>query len=472
MTDETRKEKRRRSSAKLFVLIVMGAALVPLMLFGWKELYTRHLERVPPVVEASELPRGVGVAPVRASFRISDSHSGLDHLKVTVTNADGKKRELLDRELAGSEAEDVSIEFGGVASGVEEGNISLDVEVSDKSIWGTVVRRSYPLRVDFQKPKIDLLGEWPSIKEGSSGLIFYKAFDEEIGAAGVRIGSTIFPGYPAKYIDSDLEDKNLYVALFAVRAGDAVRDLPVRAFVEDTVGNASSVSYPGKILPMESKKTSLDLTEDFVRSRAALFAKEGGDPKSKFIDALKRSKLSDEDLKSAVLSTSRFDRLWADRFFNPQGSLIRKFGEDLSFTFRNEVIASQLIESNDYDMQKLEREVRAINDGIVSLAGNLGTYGRMVAIDHGLGLFSIYGNLREISTERGAKISGGEIVGFAGESGLKPDGTLLLEVRVHGIPADPNEWLSSGWYAREITKRVDDVRRRYRLPVKVGQILR
>jgi septal ring factor EnvC (AmiA/AmiB activator) len=85
--------------------------------------------------------------------------------------------------------------------------------------------------------------------------------------------------------------------------------------------------------------------------------------------------------------------------------------------------------------------VHAVAAGDVVLAGQLGTYGQTVIVEHGGGDYSVYGSLSEIKVAKGAHISKGEVIGDVGTSDPDLPPHLHFEIR-HGGPAvDPTTWL-------------------------------
>jgi len=85
--------------------------------------------------------------------------------------------------------------------------------------------------------------------------------------------------------------------------------------------------------------------------------------------------------------------------------------------------------------------VRSVAAGDVVLAGQLGTYGQTVIVEHGGGDYSVYGSLGKISVSKGAHISKGQVVGEVGTSDPDLPPHLHFEIR-HGGPAvDPTSWL-------------------------------
>ena len=85
-------------------------------------------------------------------------------------------------------------------------------------------------------------------------------------------------------------------------------------------------------------------------------------------------------------------------------------------------------------------DASAIHDGTVAFAGPFSGFGNLVILDHGLQTFSLYGDLLEIATRKGARVERGQPIGSVGAT---PSGTagLYFELRVDGRPVDPLQWL-------------------------------
>jgi murein DD-endopeptidase MepM/ murein hydrolase activator NlpD len=81
--------------------------------------------------------------------------------------------------------------------------------------------------------------------------------------------------------------------------------------------------------------------------------------------------------------------------------------------------------------------VRAAASGSVTAAGWAGGYGRQVRIAHGGGLASSYSHLSGLAVAPGGRVSAGQIIGYAGSSGLSTGPHVHYEVRRNGMPVDP-----------------------------------
>jgi septal ring factor EnvC (AmiA/AmiB activator) len=85
--------------------------------------------------------------------------------------------------------------------------------------------------------------------------------------------------------------------------------------------------------------------------------------------------------------------------------------------------------------------VHSVAAGDVVLAGQLGTYGQTVIVEHGGGDYSVYGSLNTIKVSKGEHVSKGEVIGTVGVSDPDLPAHLHFEIR-HGGPAvNPTTWL-------------------------------
>jgi len=81
--------------------------------------------------------------------------------------------------------------------------------------------------------------------------------------------------------------------------------------------------------------------------------------------------------------------------------------------------------------------VRASNAGHVVLASHLYLSGKTVIIDHGQGVFSLYGHLSKISVKRGDIIKKGAVLGRVGNTGRSTGPHLHWSVRIRDSRVDP-----------------------------------
>jgi len=80
-------------------------------------------------------------------------------------------------------------------------------------------------------------------------------------------------------------------------------------------------------------------------------------------------------------------------------------------------------------------------DGIVAYADFMNGYGRVIILDHGRGLSTVYGHLSGFSVMNGQEVHRGDIIGHVGLSGRSTGPHLHYEVRINDTPVNPYKYL-------------------------------
>ena len=86
----------------------------------------------------------------------------------------------------------------------------------------------------------------------------------------------------------------------------------------------------------------------------------------------------------------------------------------------------------------------AANDGIVVKAEYNTAYGRMVIIDHGGGISTLYAHGSEFLVEVGQTVKRGDAVLKVGSSGYSTGPHAHFEVRINGVVTDPMPYITNG----------------------------
>jgi septal ring factor EnvC (AmiA/AmiB activator) len=86
--------------------------------------------------------------------------------------------------------------------------------------------------------------------------------------------------------------------------------------------------------------------------------------------------------------------------------------------------------------------VRAVNDGQVAYADWYKGYGKLVILEHGNGLYTLYGNLSRLDLKKGDRVIRGQVIGLAGDTGSLKGSKLYFEIRQNGEAQDPLAWLA------------------------------
>jgi len=142
-------------------------------------------------------------------------------------------------------------------------------------------------------------------------------------------------------------------------------------------------------------------------------------------------------LKSKVFSSSANEPLWSGDFRAPvTAEPTDSFGTRRVFNGKIDSVHKGM------DFRAATgTPVHAGNSGVVVLARPLYYEGNCVAIDHGLGLFTISMHLSRIDVKEGERVSKGELVGLSGATGRVTGPHLHWAVRWQNAYLDPAKML-------------------------------
>ena len=132
------------------------------------------------------------------------------------------------------------------------------------------------------------------------------------------------------------------------------------------------------------------------------------------------------------------------RSTNTPGSLVRPAGGAMTGWW-GEARRSHIHSGIDFDGDTGDPVVSA-GTGVVTHAGvapaGYGGYGLMVVVDHGNGVSTLYAHLSRVRVVLGQAVAPGDDLGAIGTTGNVTGSHLHFEVRVNGVPVNPNPWVA------------------------------
>jgi murein DD-endopeptidase MepM/ murein hydrolase activator NlpD len=129
----------------------------------------------------------------------------------------------------------------------------------------------------------------------------------------------------------------------------------------------------------------------------------------------------------------------------PLDTPVKQFEITSSFGVRRDPFTGSFSQHLGLDMASpYKSSVSSPGEGKVVYAGWDGGYGRMVEVDHGMGLITRYGHLSRILVKEGEHVSRGTVLGHLGCSGRCSGPHVHYEVLVNGKPVNPLKFLKAG----------------------------
>jgi len=413
-----------------------------------------------PVASLDGVPRVIGRDTVlHVSAR--DRGTGLAHLEIrlvpqnatagfVLASADYPRRSFRGSGIGEAAIEGTAKDAGGLA----EGPAMLEVWVKDHSWLPRFTHEpaiTQPVVVDLTPPTIGVVSEERIAKLGGAETVVYRVAPDA-AASGVQVGKEYFPGVAGLFADP-----NMRVAVFAL-AQDAPDARPV-VVATDEAGNRQEAPVGIVVKPRVFAEKRLELSQDFLARKVPELLHANGMPDGPdLVDGYLRI---NRDLRATtelrvreICGESTPKQLWEGGFLRlPNSAPLSGYADRRSYVLDGKVIDNQT--HLGFDLASLRgASVPSANAGKVVFAGPLGIYGDTVIIDHGLGVFTLYGHLSAIDVAVGTDVARGTPIGKTGETGLAGGDHLHFSVMIHGVHVDPVEWWDGHWIEDHVLRRV------------------
>ncbi len=448
---------RSRNSNKSGSKIVGGFLLIAL-LAGAGYIYTApEFERIAPTVQSSDNIYWNRTDPLK--LKLSDN-VGLSHFELILS--DGVQSLIVGQGDLEKDTKEQTLLVTYPKSKILDSKakkLYLKVSVNDSSLWnfsqGNKTVKDIDIKVDYKRPNVNVLANSYSITQGGSALVVFQANDENLDTLYVQAGEKKFKAQPYK-------KEGYYAALIAWPFNK--QDFNAKIIAIDTAHNTRVTDIPFYLKNRNYKVSWIKAKDNFIDGKITDLA--SSDPDYAAIDdkleklrAINETmRLKNEDLihkLSENLDTAILDSWKIEKFYPlKNGAKVASYGDERHYyydTKENEVSQSYHV---GYDLASTKMAaIKTSNSGKVVYANENGIYGNMPMIDHGLGLYSLYGHCSQLLVKEGDEVKAGQAIAKTGVSGLALGDHLHFGVLVQGIEVRPVEWFDGKW----IKTNVDDV---------------
>ena len=390
----------------------------------------------------------------------SDQGSGLKRLWIAIVQQ-GKEIIVFDQTFPSEgffmgsavRKQPVSIDIKAQDLGLSHGEALLRVALWDHSYrgWGSGNRfyEEQKLVIDTEPPRIDMITRNHNLNQGGAGLVIYRV-SEPVAKSGVQVGEAFFSGSSGLFPDA-----SVFAGLFALPHNQGAE---ARLFVTatDRAGNTSRSGFVHHINPKTFKQDTIHISDAFLEKKMPEF--EGfldlRPPAGSLLETFLAvnttlRKANHETIKEACRDSDT-KLHWTGAFLRLPASARRAgFADHRVYVYQGQAVDHQVHLGIDL-ASTAHSPVPAANGGRVAFAQELGIYGQTIVLDHGLGLFSLYGHLSRMGVAKDQMVSKGEIIGATGSTGLAGGDHLHFSMLVHETFVNPVEWWDPAWIRHNI----------------------
>ena len=339
---------------------------------------------------------------------------------------------------------------------LKEGPFDLEVSATDSGDYGlfsdTVVK-TFSLNLDMTPPGIEVLSAQHNIRRGGAEAVRYRVKGGSI-RSGVLVGENRFEGCPLGN-----NGDSVYAALF-VWAYDQPEEIPIKLWAEDSVGNRTEIILSCQKIDRSFRERNINVSDAFIDRvvpeiiRLSPGLQEQEDKLQSYL--LVNQVLRIENNRKIVEVTSPVSGViqWHEPFLQMRNSKVEAlFADHRSYYYNGNKVDEQT--HLGYDLASTAHSpIEAANSGKVVFADNLGIYGNCMVLDHGMGIYSLYGHLSSMDAQLGSAVTRGDIIGRTGQTGLAGGDHLHFSMLVQGVQTNPLEWWDSSWIRLHLLDRV------------------
>lgn len=433
-----------RFDYRIIIAIVVLVAIV-LFFFG------NYIEIGKPVIKMDQDVKAIGRQKT-IGFDFSDSNSGLSRISVEIIQ-DNKGQILTDKIISpeGKSQETVSLTINSGALRLHDGPATLKITASDNSLLKNQSVVTKEIKIDTIPPIINLVKNINYINQGGTGFVAYQP-SKTLSSTGVYINNYLSPAH-ATLIDN----KPSYFTYFALPMDADKNTTRIMIFARDEAGNETTMAVPCVIKEKKFRSDKMNISDNFLQQKMPEFQAmvpdlQGKTPLEVFTYVNSQMRRDNFLTIQKICEKSSDKELWEGTFLRMKDAApMALFGDKRSYVYNGKIVGESIHEGVDL-ASNARSPIEAANKGLVVFTGALGIYGNTVIIDHGLGMFSLYGHLSSIDTTVGKNVAKGEKIGLSGMSGLAGGDHLHFSLIVGGKFVDPKEWWDPHWIQDNISR--------------------
>jgi murein DD-endopeptidase MepM/ murein hydrolase activator NlpD len=403
------------------------------------------------------LSKDIKLIGQRTIFDITciDRGSGIRNVSVAISQ-DGKRNIVASHDLPkrGVTQETLSVDLRPADLNLHDGEATVAISATDFSLMKNTQSLTFGVAIDTIPPRISPDSTYHYINPGGTCVTAY-GLSEAVTRSGVQVNDDFFPSYP-----ETASDEKRHISYFAIPlTDDAQKNLKIHLLAEDDAGNTSVFPIPFHLRNKKFRADKMNISQRFLEMKMPEFQHRYKDlQETTLIEAFSyvntQMRAQDKKTIETICQDTRPEQLWEGAFLRMKNAAtMATFGDRRTYYHNGETISKSI--HMGVDLASIRNApVEASNAGVVAFAGYIGIYGNTIIIDHGMGVFSLYGHLSSINTDKGQTVTRGEIIGRTGMTGMAGGDHLHFSMIVGGQFVNPVEWWDPHWIRDNVTRKL------------------
>lgn len=347
---------------------------------------------------------------------------------------------------------------------VDANSVVLKIEATDNSLWGLFMgntfKHEYTLVIDQRRPVLSIIANSYKIQKGGTAIVVFKAEDANLESIKIQTS------FGKSFIPQPFIKAGYYASLVAWPAQE--QGFSATVVVRDRAGNESRSAIPFRLKDHLYKVSNIELSDQFLDGKIAELANTyeqtaGVDDRLQQFSIINEKVRGDNESIIHKITSKVSNTMISD--FNPHpfyplvnGQKVADFADHRIYSYKGKENVSNAYHMG-LDLASIHMgPITSSNSGKVVFAQSNGIYGNVPIVDHGFGLYTLYGHCSEVNVQEGDNVAAGQEIAKTGLSGYAMGDHLHFGILVQGIEVRPEEWMDSKWIADNITSVIEEAK--------------
>ncbi|SFV58523.1 Peptidase, M23/M37 family [hydrothermal vent metagenome] len=434
---------RKKNNSSIGVLLV----LILFVAVGLYVYFSATFERVPPQV-VLENSNGYWNLKKPLKINISDT-SGVKSYKIIMHTKDGDKTLQYEQLLSPKKELLLKVSPPRGFYTMKDKVIKLIVQAQDISKWdffkGNFTQQEFTLKIDRKRPNVNIVTNSYKISKGGAALVIFKVNDENLKDI------YILSNHNKHFKAEPFYKEGYYIALLAWPVADSAKAY-VPLYLKNKTYRVSKIKLSDKFLDGKI----VQLSDEFEETQGVT-------------NRLERFKIINEDIRAKneklihkitskvpteMISDFKMRRMYPLK----NGAVVAHFGDHRKYYYHGKFISEAYHLGLDLASHAMA-PIKTQNGGVVVFADFNGLYGNMLALSHGLGLYTIYGHCSSFDVTKGEDVPPNSKIASTGKTGYAMGDHLHFGVLVQGIEVRPQEWMDKHWIKLNISDIIKNAKK-------------
>lgn len=347
---------------------------------------------------------------------------------------------------------------------VESASVTLTIEATDNSLWGLFMGNTYKeemtLVIDQRRPVLSIIANSYKIQKGGSAIVIFKAEDPHMKSLKIETN------FGKTFIAQPFMKEGYYASLLAWPVQEQTFSAVVVA--RDHAGNETKSAVPLRLKDHVYRVSNIELSDKFLDGKIAELANvyeqtAGVDDRLEQFRIINEKVRADNEkiiheITSKVSKNIITDFAPAPFYPLVNGQKVADFGDHRIYSYKGQENISNAYHMG-LDLASVAMgPITTSNGGKVVFSQENGIYGNLPIIDHGFGLYTLYGHCSDVHVQEGDVAQLGQQIAKTGLSGYAMGDHLHFGVLVQGIEVRPEEWMDTKWIYDNITSVIESAK--------------